>query len=187
MCPFISHSGRRCCYWSSTGSTSPDSNEYIMGMTQPVSSILVAFTITPYSPAWQPSAPTYAPASVSLQIYLPSQGDGCAPYYQSPQYVCRNIFEDQLFLLPEPLLLPPSCRFKLLLMGKQQRQTIPGMDDYYTCLSHISILGIPLKKYAFTPVKPGGDDADLNGEISSRSNLPDDIGKQNHSSCVTLL
>jgi hypothetical protein len=52
----------------------------------------------------------------------------------------------QVFTLPQPVAFLQGGTAKLVLIGKQQQQTVgPGAgehhDYYYTCLSHVSING----------------------------------------------
>ena len=162
------------CYWSSQPSVQPNKSEFIaFAMAAPVS-LVMGFSITPYQAFHHPEAPIYAPQEVVLQFLLPNVASPASPaapyplgatdvyspqvYYQSPPFPVHQSFRQQFFLLPRAALcLYGSVR--LVCRGMIQRQTLgvmaemqqaagggemPHATDFYICLSHVGVFGLPL-------------------------------------------
>jgi hypothetical protein len=140
---------RRCgcmhghpCYWSSAGTASLHDNEEILCSPNHSLMVITAFQITPYQSFFHPNFPIYAPYSTQLQFVLP---DRTTVYYESPPYEVASTSSDQLFALPRPQLFCGGF-IKIRLLGKRQAQPV-GPSDFYTCLSHVSVLGKSLTDF----------------------------------------
>ena len=104
---------------------------------------IIGFTLRPYRALWHTNYPTYAPREAILQIILPcGDGDpsgGLTLYESEPfQVECSNRI--QHFYLPTPILVGGIA--KIILRGAYQRQT--SDNKYYVCISHATILGVPM-------------------------------------------
>eukprot|EP01035_Chromulina_nebulosa_P019941 gene19941-25907_t len=141
------------CYWSSRPSTTDDKLEYLTIRLDVAVSLIYGFSITAYEAFYQPQCPIYAPKQVSLQLFaLDTRTDELYTFYESATYtVLKDSSEQQFFLLDKPIIAFGGIA-KLLLKGMYQRQTIDpsygsSYNDYYICLSNVSILGVPINNY----------------------------------------
>lgn len=136
--------GNHPCYWSSAPSFTPN-DEHITFKTSSSFALIQGIGITPYQAYFQPEQPVYAPDTITLQL-VHANGK---PYYTSPAFPVRAVFEHQYFTLPSPVVYIGGD-MKLLLHGQQTRQTLSEAEggehhnSYYTCISHAVIGGVPI-------------------------------------------
>jgi hypothetical protein len=132
------------CYYSSKGSRSPDSDEYVLfRLKNPY--CIFGFTVTPYQAFFQAGNPTFAPKSVKLQVLLPnSDASKFMLVYESKSFPVMNEFRAQFFGFGAPLVLNESFWIRLIFEGKQQRQPIFGNNEFYCCISNMKMVGAEL-------------------------------------------
>lgn len=132
-------------------------------MSAPIS-FVAGFTITAYQAFFHPNSPIYAPKEAILQIFLPSidgndDDSDLTLFYESEPFAVSHVASSQVFLLPKPVLAIGG-RVNIILRGMYQRQTLADpaismnmrevthLDDYYTCISYLSVLGVPISGYS---------------------------------------
>lgn len=120
--------------------------------------------------------PVYAPREVRLQLLAPSLSalrtasdlDGWYSfeetdyevYAESEPLLLANTFTQQYFFFDEPMHARPGTQMRLLVRGMHQRQTLTEQDvgehfnDYYVCLSHVSIFGVVMPAKFISEVHP---------------------------------
>ncbi|CAM9378591.1 unnamed protein product [Choristocarpus tenellus] len=154
----------RTCYWSSAPSPRADCNDWLEYSMVDVLSVVTGFVVRPYTACWQPECPTYSPKRVQLQL-IHREVNGGKPYYESEEYPVNEEIEAELFILPKPVLCLGGGAV-VRLIGKVQRQTLgPGANHYYTCVSHVAVLGstIPSLKFKAFPIKDRSPESAASG------------------------
>jgi hypothetical protein len=125
----------------------------------PKVAFISGFTLTPYQAFFHDGSPIYAPREAVLQIFLPfipgdPLSEGITLFESEPFHVELSA-QSQIFRLPIPILGIGGIA-KIVLRGAYQRQTILG-NDFYVCISHASILGVPVNELRSHTVEPDVD------------------------------
>jgi len=171
------------CYWSSAPRKDAAYHEHItVQLVTPVS-LVVGFTVTPYKAFFHPNAPTYAPKEVCIQFLHNTTvlqdtkvaHELCAStsshsntqfkaksmaelqegvYFESAYYPVKKSFEQQVFYFDRPQLCFAGT-VRLIFKGFSQRQTLDVTlgQDYYICISHASIIGVPVLSHTNSPME----------------------------------
>jgi hypothetical protein len=118
---------------------------------------VAAFSLVVYRCYLQSGGPIFAPRAVQLQLWQGLDArDGKSSSrsrlcFESEEFPVQMHEEEQTFELSEPVFLPHSMiegeeeetefTIRVVLLGAQQRQTVPGAVDYYVCISQVKLLG----------------------------------------------
>lgn len=137
----------RACYWSSRPSPRSDVKEFISFNLLCDVALVAGLSLTPYRAFFQRNAPVYAPASVLVQFRHGSDGP---IYFTSEEFSVRNVFEEQCFVFAEPALFLGG-EVRVLFINMLQRQTIPGQEHFYICISHLALVGYILRGFDSPP------------------------------------
>jgi len=133
-------------FWSSTGSTTPESNEYLIYSLQE-KTLVTTVEISFYQALYQLGRPCYASQRVRVSV-----GDRLGEYhYVSPDFSVSNIPNIQTLPIYPAIVSGKFVRIDLL--GKQQTQA-PD-NRFYSCVRWLSVRGIDLvclKQNQRTPV-----------------------------------
>jgi hypothetical protein len=160
-------------FWSSVGSASSDSDEFIT-LKLYSTSLLSKISIMPYKAVYQRRVPIYAPLKFMFLIGFTMNEF----HYQSPEFEIEN--KNQMFDFDVSSLFAFGLFVKVVLIGKRTRQ--PGDELFYTALQRIKIEGVEMnqiEKYSelVNVVKThctqkqidlSEEDSDYDGESSER-------------------
>ena len=130
-------------FWSSTGSATPDADEWLVYRLREPISVVLSVVIEPYRALYQTGTPMYAPRGVSFSFGF-SEGDW---HYTTPVYPVDAHEPCQRFDLAPQLCVGEYVRLNLI--GK--RETQPADDLYYTVIDTVHITGV-----LFGALPPGG-------------------------------
>ena len=120
-------------FWSSTGSATPDADEWLVYRLREPISVVLSVVIEPYRALYQTGTPMYAPRGVSFSFGF-SEGSW---HYTTPVYPVDAREPRQRFDLAPQLCVGEYVRLNLI--GK--RETQPVDDLYYTVIDAVHITG----------------------------------------------
>mmetsp|Transcript_16364 Transcript_16364/g.15678 ORF Transcript_16364/g.15678 Transcript_16364/m.15678 type:complete len:334 (-) Transcript_16364:445-1446(-) len=139
--------GSHPCYWSSKPSPVQNRKESMLFELKDMVFAIVGFSIIPYQAFFHPDCPVYAPIGASLQFVTISKSSYSVfseeVYFETDIFLVQNKAILQDFHLPLPMLALNGY-IRIVFHGMQQRQTIDEINEYYMCLSRVSIHGIPI-------------------------------------------
>lgn len=171
---FVAQSRCRCaysraCYWGSAPSPRDDIDEFSVVNTIAPVCLLTAVTIVPYTATWQPDSPTFGPKEIIIEVLKPKRTPRVYPAMPGPLNRVNNyrlsgsssqfpeddiLFRSQAFLVPnspvhhtyalENPVLVVAGQIRVIFRGMHQRQPIEGNDNYYLCLSPMTLWGTVL-------------------------------------------
>lgn len=158
------------CYWSSAGNSNQSAIEFMVFSLHSSISVIRGVAVTPYQAFFHVDAPVYGMMEVALQVLvinptrsykafsLPTgreedqdlnyrnkdmdiQSD---VFYQTEFFPLQNVAVRQEIFFPHPILCA-SGEIRLVFRGMYERQNVGTLDnnDYYGCLSHVEVFGIP--------------------------------------------
>ena len=139
----------RPCYWSSSGSASPDAQDEVTYRLAAPLCFVHAVQLRPFRAYFQLGFPIYSPLRVRVLLgaldedaggYGGSDAAGHSPgwRYTSPYFDVRQADELQTLTLPQPALCVGGV-VCLQLCGRAQTQESDGR--WYVCLVHVRVLG----------------------------------------------
>lgn len=144
-------------YWSSKGHADPDAPETLIYKLKADLCVISKISVQPFEAFYQPGQPIYSAKSVRFRLGHPKNSLDENDIVQMPQ---RQPADDkfiwtytsevypmeqknclQQFKLPEPVLCIGGY-LQIELLGRVQRQH--SDDLFYTCVSHVKVMGGPL-------------------------------------------
>jgi hypothetical protein len=120
-------------FWSSTGSKTTDSTEWLLYQTDDSPSVIAGVTIAAFQAKYQTDDPIYPPLKVRFRVgFVPDHY-----HYTSELFKYDNNAEDQMFTLLPDLVV--GKYIKVEFYGKPQTQE--GDNKYYIALQKVSVFG----------------------------------------------
>jgi hypothetical protein len=176
------------CYWSSTGSASADTSDWLLYRLCSKVCVVHAVQLQPYFAAFQaplngnPLRPLYSPQRCRVQLspVEPLSPDGwadevavaagCVWEHTSDAMPVANLNEMQTLTLPKPVLCFGGM-LRIVLEGRVERQAAD--DLYYVCICRATALGVPL--YGFRGGGTLGHKLLFDGLATSTDGLEDNL------------
>ncbi|KAG8363349.1 hypothetical protein BUALT_Bualt19G0013200 [Buddleja alternifolia] len=154
-------------YWSSKGHCDPDVPEtliYKLNAGISIESLMLFVDDVAYCCLGEPEHPIHSAKYVRIRMgHLKSQNlQLCHPgedhivwTYTSPTFPMKQENQLQQFKLPEPVLCIGGF-LQIELSGSVQKAELDGL--FYICISHVRVLGLPLKPaFDIEILKPSGN------------------------------
>lgn len=131
------------CYWSSRPSASDNTMERLTVQLRNKVSLIQGIIVTPYQAYMHPNHPVYSSKTLFVQFILDN-----TIYFQSDVFHIENLFQEQLFPFPYPVLCLGGV-VRICFDGMFQRQTIFDEDNYYMCFSFVALYGIGMSQWNY--------------------------------------
>eukprot|EP01135_Chromosphaera_perkinsii_P011455 Nk52_evm31s2402 gene=Nk52_evmTU31s2402 len=125
-------------FWSSRGSDSESSNEWLCYRLASPFCIVNSVTFKVFCADFQRGSPIYAPKSVVLKFFV--DVDCQNPVHVSGEYPVQKTKDPQTFFLDQPVI---GSYLKIELIGRRTKQSLDRM--YYTCLDFVCAHGTSLR------------------------------------------